>query len=97
MSNMCEITGKRNVVGGSIVRKGLAKKQGGIGTHVVKNTKRIFKPNIHKKRFYVPELKSWVTLRVSAKALRDIQKNGILVELKKAKANGTLRKRIPGI
>ena len=46
MSNVCEICGKKKVVGGSIVRKGLAKKQGGIGMHVVKNTKRTFHPNI---------------------------------------------------
>ncbi len=43
---VCEICSKKRVVGGSIVRKGLAKKVGGIGTHVVKNNKRVFKPNI---------------------------------------------------
>lgn len=46
MSRVCEVCGKGKVVGGSIVRKGLAKKKGGIGMHVVKNTKRTFKPNI---------------------------------------------------
>ncbi|UDQ97696.1 50S ribosomal protein L28 [Lentisphaerota bacterium WC36G] len=46
MSNVCQICGKKKVVGGSIVRKGLAKKAGGIGLHVVKNNKRTFKPNI---------------------------------------------------
>ena len=46
MSNVCHICGKSNTVGGSIVRKGLAKKAGGIGMHVVKNNKRVFKPNI---------------------------------------------------
>ena len=46
MSRVCEICGKGKVVGGSIVRKGLAKKKGGIGMHVVKNTKRTFSPNI---------------------------------------------------
>ncbi len=50
MSNVCEICGKRKVVGGSIVRKGLAKKQGGIGMHVVKNNKRTFHPNIQNVR-----------------------------------------------
>jgi large subunit ribosomal protein L28 len=48
MSMVCEICGKRKVVGGSIIRKGLAKIKGGIGTHVVKNNKRTFKPNIQK-------------------------------------------------
>jgi len=46
MSNVCSVCGKSRVVGGSITRRGLAKKKGGIGMHVVKNTKRLFKPNI---------------------------------------------------
>lgn len=46
MSNICQICGKRRVVGGNITRRGLAKKKGGIGMHVVKNNKRVFKPNI---------------------------------------------------
>jgi len=46
MSNICEVCGKRRVTGGSIVRRGLAKKKGGIGMHVVKNSKRLFKPNV---------------------------------------------------
>ena len=46
MSNKCSVCGKQRRVGGSITRRGLAKKQGGIGMHVVKNNKRIFAPNI---------------------------------------------------
>ena len=46
MSAVCEVCGKTKVVGGSITRKGLAKKKGGIGMHVVKNNKRVFKPNL---------------------------------------------------
>ena len=46
----CSVCGKQQVVGGSIVRKGLAKKVGGIGTHVVKNNKRVFKANIQNVR-----------------------------------------------
>jgi large subunit ribosomal protein L28 len=46
MSKVCEMCGKGKVVGGSIVRKGLAKKAGGIGMHVDKNNKRTFEPNI---------------------------------------------------
>jgi len=53
MSMVCEVCGKRKVVGGSIIRKGLAKKKGGIGMHVVKNNKRTFKPNIQKARVTV--------------------------------------------
>ena len=53
MSMKCEICGKKKVVGGSIVRKGLAKKKGGIGMHLVKNNKRTFKPNIQRARVAV--------------------------------------------
>ncbi len=50
MSNVCAMCGKRKVVGGTITRKGLAKKAGGIGMHVVKNNKRTFHPNIQSVR-----------------------------------------------
>ena len=46
MSNRCEICDKGKVSGGSITRRGLAKKKGGIGMHVVKNYKRTFEVNI---------------------------------------------------
>lgn len=46
MSTVCDVCGKTKVVGGSIIRKGLAKKKGGIGMHVVKSNKRVFKPNL---------------------------------------------------
>ncbi|MDD3155300.1 MAG: 50S ribosomal protein L28 [Victivallaceae bacterium] len=50
MSNVCHLCGKSKVTGGTIVRKGLAKKVGGIGMHVVKNTKRTFDPNLQSVR-----------------------------------------------
>ncbi len=50
MSSVCEICGKRKTVGGSITRRGLAKKKGGIGMHVVKNVKRTFSPNLQRVR-----------------------------------------------
>ncbi len=48
MSKVCDICGKGKHVGGSITRRGLAKKKGGIGTHVVKNVKRTFAPNLQR-------------------------------------------------
>ncbi len=50
MSNVCVLCGKKKTQGGSITRKGLAKKAGGIGLHVVKNVKRTFEPNIQSVR-----------------------------------------------
>ena len=46
MSNVCEICGKKKVQGARIIRRGLAKKKGGIGMHVVKVSPRTFEPNI---------------------------------------------------
>ena len=97
MSSVCDISGACKHVGGSIIRRGLAKKKGGIGMHVVKNNKRTFTPNLHKHRIYIPELEQWVSLKITAKVLRNIQKNGAYKVLKRAKAKGTLGKRIPGI
>ncbi|MGK0464507.1 MAG: large subunit ribosomal protein L28 [Lentimonas sp.] len=50
MSRICAITGKRPVKGGRIIRKGLTKKSGGIGTSLVKNTRRRFRPNVQRIR-----------------------------------------------
>ncbi len=46
MSKVCSICGKSKANGGHIIRKGLAKKVGGIGMHVLKNTKRKFEVNL---------------------------------------------------
>ena len=46
MSNVCEICGKKKAYGARIIRRGLAKKKGGIGMHVVKVSPRVFEPNI---------------------------------------------------
>ncbi len=46
MSRICHVCGKHRVVGGHIVHRGKPKKEGGIGLQRVKNTKRLFKPNL---------------------------------------------------
>jgi len=53
-------------------------------------TKRTFAPNLQDRRFYLPEEKKWVTLRVSAAGMRTIDKIGITEALKRAKAKGYL-------
>lgn len=50
MSNVCEICGKKKTHGSTIIRRGLAKKKGGIGMHVVKVSPRTFEPNIQSVR-----------------------------------------------
>lgn len=46
VSNVCDICGKKKFSGSTIIRRGLAKKKGGIGMHVVKVSPRTFEPNI---------------------------------------------------
>ena len=70
--------------GHKIHRRGLAKKKGGIGQHVTANTPRVFLPNLRKKRVWVPELNQFVQVRVSARGLKTINKNGAYSTLKKA-------------
>jgi large subunit ribosomal protein L28 len=66
MARICAITGKRPVKGGRIIRKGLTKKSGGIGTSLVKVTKRKFRPNVQRVRVKLPsgEVKRlWVCVK----------------------------------
>jgi large subunit ribosomal protein L28 len=77
MARVCEITGKRPQVGNNV-------------SHANNKTKRRFYPNLHKKRFYIPEEDRWITLKVSSKAIKTINKNGISKVLKEAVANGNL-------
>ena len=57
-------------------------------------TKHRFHLNLQKRRFYIPEEDRWVTLKVTAKTIRTINKKGILVVLKEAKEKGTLLKHV---
>lgn len=77
MSKVCSITGKKPVAGRSYTLRGIAKKKKGIGLKVTGITNRRFLPNLKKKRFWDPEEKRYVTLRLSTSAIRTIDKNGI--------------------
>ena len=66
MSKVCAITGKRPTKGGKIIRKGLTKKSGGIGTSLVKVTKRKFRPNLQRVRVKLPSgqvKRMWVSVK----------------------------------
>ncbi|MDP5169094.1 MAG: 50S ribosomal protein L28 [Bacteroidia bacterium] len=75
MSRVCQVTEKRTIS----------------GNHVSKannKVRRKFYPNLHTKRFYIPEEDRWVTLKVSAKGIRIINKKGISAVLKDMAARG---------
>lgn len=78
MSKVCEITGKKAMVGNNV-------------SFSINKTKRRFDVNLSKKRFYIPEEDRWVTLKVSTRALKLINKKGISAVLKDAKAKGLVK------
>ena len=75
MSKVCQITGKKVISGNNV-------------SHSHNKTRRKFHPNLHVKRFYVPEEDKWITLRVSAAGIRTINKKGIASALKVAAEKG---------
>ena len=57
-------------------------------SHANNKAKRRFGINLQKKRFYIPEEDRWITLRVSAKTIKTINKNGIQAVLREARRQG---------
>ena len=64
MSKVCIVTGKRPMSGNNV-------------SHAHNKTRRRFEPNIQTKRFWVESEDRWVKLKVSAKAIKIINKRGI--------------------
>lgn len=79
MSRVCELTGKKAMVGNNV-------------SHAMNKTKRRFNVNLFKKKFYLPEEDKYVTLKVSARAIKNVNKKGITQMVKEARANGFLTK-----
>ena len=75
MAKVCQVTGKKPIVGNSV-------------SHSNIKTKRRFLPNLQKKRFFFAEEDRWVTLKVSADAIRTINKNGLSTVIKSLRAAG---------
>ncbi|MFB9120919.1 50S ribosomal protein L28 [Bergeyella porcorum] len=78
MSRICQITGKRAMVGNNV-------------SHANNKTKRRFEINLLEKKFYLPETEESITLKVSAHGLRVINKVGIEEALERAKRNGFIK------
>jgi len=75
MARKDDLTGKGSVTGNNVSRSN-------------NKTKRQFQRNLQKKRFYIPSQDRWITLKVSAKTLKTINKNGIEAVLKEARKQG---------
>ena len=75
MARVCQVTGKRPVSGNNV-------------SHAKNRTRRRFLPNLHQHRFWVPSQKRFVSLRVSTKGMRIIDKLGIEQVLEDLRARG---------
>ena len=75
MARVCQLTGKAVQTGNNV-------------SHANNKTRRRWLPNLHERRFWVASENRWVKLRVSAKALRTIDKNGIDAVLAELRGRG---------
>lgn len=78
MSKVCEITGKKVMTGHKV-------------SHSNIKTKRKFYPNLHTKKFYIPEENIWVTLKVTPAGMRTINKKGIMACLENSIEKGIIK------
>lgn len=88
MSKKCQVTGRKTVRGYKYAIRGIAKKKKGIGLKVTGKTKRRFRPNLAKKRFWLQEENRFVTLNTSAAGMRTIDKVGLAKVVRKIRATG---------
>lgn len=78
MANICQITGKKAIVGNNV-------------SHSNIKTKRKFYPNLQKKKFFFEEENKWITLKVSTAGIRTINKIGLKAAWEKAKEKGYVK------
>ena len=77
MSKICQITGKKAMVGNNV-------------SHSKRRTKRTFDVNLFRKKFYWVEQDAWISLNISAAGLRTVNKIGLNAALKQAAEKGYL-------
>ena len=75
MSRVCDVTGKKPMFGNNV-------------SHANNKSRRRFNVNLQKKRFWLPDEKRYVTLRVSTKGMRIIDKKGIRTVINELRAKG---------
>jgi large subunit ribosomal protein L28 len=88
MPKQCQVTGKRPTKGRSYTTRGIAKKKKGIGLKTTGIKKRRFVPNLLKKKLWFAEENRFVSLRLSAAALRTIDKVGLSAVIRKMRKEG---------
>lgn len=78
MSRVCQITGKTAQSGNNV-------------SHAMNKSKRKFLVNLFKKRYFMPEQESWITIKVSAHGMKIINKIGVEEAVKRAKTAGLIK------
>ncbi|MBX7154801.1 MAG: 50S ribosomal protein L28 [Candidatus Kapaibacterium sp.] len=72
MSKRCQLTGTTVLYGNNV-------------SHANNRTRRRFLPNLQKKRIWDEQNKKWVTLRITARAIKTVTKKGLQAMLKEAR------------
>ena len=75
MAKVCQVTGRKRMIGNNVAHSKL-------------RTKRTFDINLKTKKFWSEEEQRFITLRVSAKGMRTIEKNGLDATLRDAQKKG---------
>ena len=75
MSKVCQVTGRKRMIGNNVAHSKL-------------RTKRDFALNLKTKRFWSESEQRFITLKVSTKGMRIIEKNGLDATIKKAQEKG---------
>ena len=75
MSRVCQVTGKKPIVGNTV-------------SHANNKRRRRFLPNLHTQRFWLEDEKRWVTLRISTRGLRTLEKRGVATVVAELRARG---------
>ena len=78
MAKVCQITGRKRMVGNNV-------------SHSKRRTKRIFAINLKNKRFWSETEQRFITLKVSCKGMRIIEKNGLDATIKDAQEKGFVK------
>ncbi|MBT3300001.1 MAG: 50S ribosomal protein L28 [Candidatus Marinimicrobia bacterium] len=75
MSRVCQVTGKKPMFGNNV-------------SHAHNKTRRRFNVNLQRKKFWLPEENRFITLRVSTRGMRVIDKKGITRVINELRAQG---------
>ena len=75
MSRICQVTGKQALVGNNV-------------SHSKRHTKKRSEINLRNKRFWLEDEKRFISLRVSARGMKIIDKRGLAVVVKEMRARG---------